>query len=141
VTLQLTPFIWMDGEAKEAIKFYEKSLGAKILFKETFAKSPDPEKQKLPADFKDRIAHSVLRVGESELFLADIIPGQMSELKGTKTTICITTSDPEQAKQFFEVLQQGGHVIIPLNKTHFSHAYGVVTDKFGVTFHILTSRR
>ncbi|WP_209809116.1 VOC family protein [Ammoniphilus resinae] len=141
MTSQLTPFIWMDGEAKEALKFYEKTLEAKIVFKETFAKSPDPEKQKLPADFKERIAHAVLRVGDSQLFVADMIPDQASELEGSKTTICVTTSDAEKAKQFFEALQQGGQVMIPLNRTHYSSAYGVVKDKFGVTFHILTSRR
>jgi PhnB protein len=56
-------------------------------------------------------------------------------------TICITTKDADKSKQIFEALQQGGQVIMPLQETHFSPAYGNLTDKFGVNFQIFTEGR
>ncbi|WP_274366156.1 VOC family protein [Paenibacillus thermotolerans] len=55
--------------------------------------------------------------------------------KGTQVTIVVQTPDKDQAAQYFDALKQGGQVNEPLQK---SPAYGNVTDKFGVTFRILT---
>jgi uncharacterized glyoxalase superfamily protein PhnB len=49
-----------------------------------------------------------------------------------------STNDKEQSKRFFEALQQDGQVSMPLQETFFSPAYGIVTDKFGVTWQIYT---
>ncbi|WP_364151534.1 hypothetical protein [Paenibacillus sp. LPE1-1-1.1] len=51
------------------------------------------------------------------------------------------TEDKEKATQYFEALKQGGRVNDPLQASFFSPAYGNVTDKFGITFQILTKGR
>jgi PhnB protein len=79
----------------------------------------------------------MLLVGETNLMLSDTFPGQPIQ-KGDNVTICITTKEIEKSKQFFNALQEGGKVGMPLQETHFSPSYGLVTDKFGVTFHIFT---
>jgi PhnB protein len=136
MTLQLIPFITMDGNAKEAIQFYEKALDAKVLFKQTFGESPE----NLPADFKDQVAHAVLKVGETEIMLSDNFPGQTPH-RGNQITICITTDEKERAKQIYESLQQDGQVKMSLQETYFSPAYGMIIDKFGVTFQIFTKKQ
>ncbi|MDF2652546.1 MAG: hypothetical protein K0Q73_8351 [Paenibacillus sp.] len=135
MTLQLTPSIFLDGNANEAIQFYERALDAKVLFKQTFGEGPES----VPQEAKERIAHSVLKIGETELYVDDTFPGQPSQM-GDRVQICITAPDVEKSKQLYEALQQGGQVIIPLKKMHFSPAFGMVTDKFGVTFQIFTRR-
>ena len=79
----------------------------------------------------------MLQVGESSLMLSDTFPGQTVQ-KGENVTICITAKDAEKSKQFYEALKQGGRVIMELQETHFSPAFGQVTDKFGVSFQIFT---
>lgn len=140
MTLQFIPFIFLDGNANEAIQFYEKSLDAKVTFKQTFGDAPDDPNHPLPANAKERIAHSVLKAGEAEIFVADVAPGQPNQ-GGNKVSICITTNDIEQSKRFYEALQQDGQVNMPLQEVYFSPAYGVVTDKFGVSFQIFTTRQ
>lgn len=134
MTMRLTPFLMMDGSAKEAIVFYEQSLDAKVLFMQTFGQGPESTEET-----KDRIAHSVLRVGETELMVSDTLPGQTNQ-PGTLMSICITADDVAQSKHLFEALSQGGQVLEPLEPTYFSPAYGLVTDKFGATFQIFTKR-
>lgn len=140
MTLLLTPFIMLDGNAKEAIEFYEQSLDAKVLSKQTFGEMPQNPEFPLPEDVKERVTHSLLKVGESELMIADIFPGQPHQ-KGSQVSICITTNDAEASKRIYEALQQDGQVNMPLQETFFSPAFGVVQDKFGVTFQIYTESK
>lgn len=74
------------------------------------------------------------------MYVADLEPGQAYQL-GNQVTICITANEMEQAKPIYDALLQEGQVIMPLQETYFSPAYGMVTDKFGVTFQIFTKRQ
>lgn len=137
--LQLNPFIMMNGNAQEAIEFYERSLNAQVLFKQTLGQGPADPDHPLSGEEKKLVAHSVLRIGESEIFVSDQIPGAPLE-RGNQVTICISTDDPQQARQLYDALRVGGQDILPLEATYFSPAYGMVTDKYGVIFQIFTTR-
>jgi PhnB protein len=137
MTLRLTPYLVMDGNANEAIQFYEKALDAKVLFKQTFGEMPENPEYPLPADAKERVGHAMVKVGETDLMFSDTFPGQPHQ-KGSQVTICITTKDVEKSKEVFEALQKDGEVNAPLEETFFSPAYGSVTDKFHVTFQFFT---
>jgi PhnB protein len=139
MSLQFNPYLMMNGNAKEAIQFYEKSLDAKVLFLQTVGDGPQNPESPIPEEEKKRVAHSVLKVGESEIMVSDNIPGQPLQ-SGNQVTICISITEKEKAKQIYEALQQGGQVNIPLEETYFSPSFGMVTDKFGVTFQIFTKR-
>lgn len=139
MSLQSIPYILMNGRAKEAIEYYKESLNAKVVFQQTFGEGPIDELANLKEEEKDLIAHSVLLIGESKIMIADIIP-ELPFKNGNQVSICITTSDIKEAKQLYENLRKDGKVIIALNKVHFSPAWGMITDKFGVTFQIYTNR-
>jgi PhnB protein len=140
MTVRLIPYLVMDGNAKEAIQFYEKALDAQVLFSQSFGEMPENPEFPLPSEAKERISHATIKVGETEVMLSDTFPGQPHQI-GTQVTICISTNDAEKAKKFFEALTEDGQVGMPLQETFFSPAYGIVTDKFGVTFQIFTEGR
>ncbi|MBB6447138.1 VOC family protein [Bacillus benzoevorans] len=137
MTLKLSPYLMMNGNAKEAIRFYENALNAKVLFSQTFGEMPENPEFPLPEEAKELVSHAILMVGETELMFSDNFPGQTSQI-GDQVTICISTNDIESSKQMFESLLRGGQVKMPLQEVFFSPAYGIVTDKFGVTFQIHT---
>ncbi|MED4585862.1 VOC family protein [Brevibacillus choshinensis] len=137
MTLRLTPYLMMDGNAKEAIEFYEKALEAKVLFQQTFGEMPENPEFPLPEAARNRIGHAMIKIGESELMFSDTFPGQPVQI-GNQVTICISTDDPAKSRQLYEALQEGGSVVMPLQEAFFSPAYGIVTDKFGVSFQIYT---
>ncbi|ALA41717.1 MULTISPECIES: VOC family protein [Paenibacillus] len=137
---RLIPYITMDGNAKEAIEFYEEALDAQLLFIQTFGEMPENPDFPIPAEVKERVGHATLKVGETELMFSDTFPGSPFS-SGNQVSICITTDSVEQAQKMFDALQQGGQVGMPLQETHFSPAYGNVTDKFGVTFQMFTEAR
>lgn len=137
MTLRLIPYLVMDGNAKEAIHFYEKALGAQVLFVQSFGEMPENPEFPIPADAKDRVSHATIKVGETDLMFSDTFPGQPHQ-SGSQVTICITTDDAEKARMMFAALEDGGQVTMPLQETFFSPAYGSVIDKFGVEFQVFT---
>jgi PhnB protein len=130
----------MNGRAKEAIEYYQEALNAKVLFKQTFGEGPEDESLNLTEDEKGLVAHSILKIGETQIMIADMIPG-LTITTGNQVSICITTSEISLTKQLYENLKKDGKVLIELSETHFSPAWGMVTDKFGVTFQVYTSRK
>ncbi len=137
MAMQLTPYLTMDGNAKEAIAFYKEALEAEINFIQTFGEMPENPEFPLPPEMKDRVSYASLKVGDTELMFSDAFPGQPTQLGGM-LSICLTTDDPEKSERIFNALCQGGVVEMPLQKTFFSPGYGMVTDKFGVLFQIFT---
>jgi PhnB protein len=140
MTVRLIPYLVMNGNAKEAIQFYQKALDAQVLFSQSFGEMPENPEYPLPAEAKDLVSHATIKVGETEVMFSDTFPGQPHHI-GNQVTICISTNDADQAHRIFEALQEGGQVTMPLQETFFSPAYGNLTDKFGVSFQIFTEGR
>ncbi len=90
--------IKMEGNAREAIQFYEKAIGAKVLAMSTYGDMPE-----MPNTFTDElknlVAHARLQVGESELMFSNA-PGGSATAIGKQLTICITTNSVENLNKF-----------------------------------------
>ncbi|WP_100488192.1 VOC family protein [Sporolactobacillus pectinivorans] len=137
MALSLAPYLMMNGTAEEAIKFYEQALDAKVAFKQSFGEMPADPNFPLPEEAKDLVSHAMVKIGDSDLMFSDNFPGQSSKT-GDQVTICITSDNKDKSTKMFEALSEGGAVKMPLQDTFFSPAYGIVTDKFGITFQIFT---
>lgn len=140
MNVKFTPFIMLNGHANEAIRFYEKALGAQVVFKQTFGEMPEEgNTSPIPEEMKERIAHSVMVVGDSELYVSDSEPDQLLE-RGDQVNICLTVKEVSEADRIYDALRTEGKVLSPLQPLYFSPAYGMITDRFGVTFQIFTER-
>ena len=136
MTVKLTPYITLEGRAKEAIQFYEETLGAEIISIFTYGEMLDMPNT-FTEELKSLVAHAKLKVGETKLMLSDA-PGNSTIENGKRVTICITTNEVEKSKRIYEALRQDGQVNMPFKEEPFSPGFGDVTDKFGVTFQIYT---
>lgn len=137
MSTSLIPFLEMNGRAQEAINFYMKALDAKVAYMLRFGDMPEAPEAPLLPEKKDWVNYAILKIGDSELQITDHITGSTYE-KGSQITIVVQTNDKEKATKYFEALKQDGQVNDPLQASFFSPAYGNVTDKFGITFRILT---
>lgn len=137
MTMRLNPYFVMKGNAREAIAFYEKALGATVVRVETFGDMPADPHHPLPDGLKNQIMHAQLKVGQAELMFSDTIPGTPHQI-GNNVNIAIATSDADDSSRVFTALADGGRITMPLQATFWSPAYGQVTDKFGVAWQITT---
>ena len=133
--LGVFPYLVLNGNGQEAVKFYEHALDAKVISVQTFGDMPG--KSDLPEEAKNRVLNAQLKVGDVHLMLSDNFPGNPYQL-GDQVTIAISISDVEKSKEVFGKLEDGGKVIMPLQETFWSPSYGQVTDKFGITWQVST---
>ncbi len=124
--LKVNPYIAFPGNCRQAIEFYKTALGADVLFIHTVGESPLSDMG--PAT---NIMHCSIKVGDSTIMVCDD-PRPDAATRGGNISLAIGLNDPERAGQLFGNLAGGGSVIMPLQKTYWAAAFGMVTDKFGV---------
>lgn len=137
MALRINPYIILDGHTREAIQFYEKALGAELLGVMSFGDMPENPEFPIPEEAKDRVTHAMIRVGETDMMFSDTFPGQPHEI-GNHVTICIVAESVDESNRIFDALSEGGQVEMPMQETFWSPAYGIVKDRFGVTFQVTT---
>ena len=62
----------------------------------------------------------------------------LEQFKGFAQTI--GTTDQGEAERIFKALSEGGQVQMPMTKTFFSPAFGMVTDRFGVMWMVIVDQ-
>ncbi|GAB1768547.1 MULTISPECIES: VOC family protein [Priestia] len=137
MVLGIYPYLIMNGNGQEAVKFYEKALDAKVIGVQTFGEMPSNPEFPTPIEAVDRVMNAHLKVGNTDLMLSDTFPGQPYQI-GSQVTVAITIDSVEKSKEVFQKLQEGGQIEMPLQETFWSPSYGQLTDKFGITWQIST---
>ncbi|MGE5560780.1 MAG: VOC family protein [Chloroflexota bacterium] len=139
MTLRINPYLMFDGNAREAVAFYERALDARSMGIMTFGEAHGDQHAPVPEAARGRIMHAQLRVGETDLMFSDTLPGTPHRV-GNNINIAIVTDDADQTKRIFDALADGGQVVVPLQATFWSPAYGQLTDRYGATWQITTEK-
>ncbi|MBB3129638.1 PhnB protein [Paenibacillus rhizosphaerae] len=138
MSVKISPYIVMNGNCAEAVAFYEKVLQAKNLGLSRFSDMPDPD-HPLPDEAKNRVLHAALEFDGNTLLFSDTFPGNPYQL-GDQLSIAITSKDSERLQSVFAGLSDGGQVLMELQETFWSPAFGMVRDKFGITWQVSTEQ-
>ena len=122
-------YLSFNGNAADALAFYAKSLGGKILFSMTFGESPMGDET--PADYKNKIMHATLEARGKQIMASDLPPGMAFDgYKGF--SLSVQAKDVKEGEQLFKALSEGGKVTMPYAATFWSPGFGMLEDKFGV---------
>jgi PhnB protein len=131
--MKLNAHIVYNGGCREAFELYERSLHGKILTMMTYGETPAGEH--VPAEWRSKIMHATLTLdGDIVLYGADLTPDRYRAPQGFH--LAIGTHDPAEAQRIFAALSEGGTVQMPLEKTFWAVLYGMLTDRFGVSWEI-----
>lgn len=129
-TTLIQPYLFFDGRCEEAIEFYRKAIGAKVVHMMRYKESPEaPPPGMVPAGYENKVMHATLDIGGAILMASDAC-GEKREFDGFRLSLAVSTkADAERA---FAALSQGGTVMMPLTKTFWSSCFGMLTDRFGL---------
>jgi PhnB protein len=130
--MKLNPCLSFDGRCEAAFKFYLQCLGGHMQTKMTWGESPMADQ--VPAEWRDRIVHSTMVVGETELMGSDAPPDRYEQPKGFFVTIQV--EDPTEAETVFNKLAEKGAIQMPMQKTFWSPGFGMLVDQFGIPWMI-----
>src|SRR5262245_24252774 len=136
ISMQIQPYLQFDGRCEEAIEFYKSALGAKVEWLMRFKDAPGPTM--IPPGADNKVMHSCLRIGETQVMASDGYCKGKPDFQGFSLTI--TAPNKSEADRLFNALGKGGAVQMPLAETFFSPCFGMVADRFGVSWMIVTMR-
>ena len=126
--MDINNYLHFNGDCESAFKFYEQALDGKIQMLSRFAGSPMDSQT--PAEWKDKVLHARMTIGNQMLMGSDAPPGRYSKPGGF--AININAKDAAEAEKYFHALEPGGQVCMPLAETFWAHRFGMLIDKFGV---------
>ncbi|MFS8187526.1 VOC family protein [Rossellomorea marisflavi] len=128
-------YLQFNGQAQEALTFYEKALQG-IVQQVTYGAIPqDPP---LPAEEQTMIMESRLDFSGNTLMISDVLPSMQAVTgpitPGTNVIISLIDGDPDLNQTYFDHLSQGGTILMPLSPVPWSSSFGMVKDRFGVVW-------
>ncbi|MEK4145993.1 MULTISPECIES: VOC family protein [Robertmurraya] len=131
-------YLQFDGKAAEALAFYEQALQVTSSKKVKFGAFGQDPNFPLSDEEQNMIMESRIEFSGNILMLSDVLPSMQAvtgEVKrGNNVLISIIDADPEMNQHYFESLSKGGTVIMPLSSTPWSASFGLLVDKFGITW-------
>lgn len=128
---QISTYLSFNGMAGEAMRFYEKVLGARLDRLIKYGDLPQT-----PPDSADKVLHAQLSFANGDVLMASDWTGggTYDGMRGFSVTLDYESE--QEAGRIFASLADDGHVLVPLQPSFFAKAFGMVTDRFGTPWMI-----
>jgi len=135
-TIQLNPYLCFNGQCEEAFKLYERCLGGKIECIMPYESRPAD--YRVPDEWRKKILHATLKVGDQVLMGADVLPDRYQKPQGFSMTLGL--KDEAEAEGIFKALAENGTVEMALQETFWAVRFGVLVDRFGISWTVNCER-
>ena len=125
MTSKLNPYITFDGNAREAMEFYQSALGGELAVN-TFAEfgSPGPE--------GDQLMHANLETPDGLTLMASDTPPGAEPSSGSSISVSLSGDDADKLRGYWDKLTEDAKITMPLERQVWGDEFGQFTDKFGI---------
>lgn len=129
--MRINPYLIFNGDCKAAFTFYAQALQGRIDVMMTFGESP--AREHFPADLHNLILHTSLSVDDQSIMGSDTTPDRPTDdMAGC--SISLNVDSIAQAERVFAALSDDGSVKMPLEATFWAARFGMLVDRFGVSW-------
>ncbi|MBA3589156.1 VOC family protein [Methylibium sp.] len=135
--MRIQPYLFFEGRCEEAIEFYRRALGAEPGDFMRYKDSPEPAMCPAGSAGADKVMHASFRIGDSEVMASDGMCSGEPSFQGI--SLSLSATDAAEADRLFTALGDGGQIQMPLGPTFFSPSFGMVADRFGVSWMIVVA--
>lgn len=138
--MRVQPYLQFDGRCEEALDFYHKALGAEVMTLMRFKDAPrngstSEGSASAPLETGNKIMHVSFRIGDSTILASDGLCQGNPSFKGVSLTL--HADDASEAERLFSTLSKEGQIQMPMTTTFFAPRFGMVADRFGVSWMII----
>jgi PhnB protein len=134
--MKLTTYVNFPGKCKEALEYYEKHLGGKIVMMSTFDQMPNPER--IPAGMEKAVLHARILLGDTVLIASDGPPERVEPMRSAYLTLSVDSS--EDAERIYKALTDGGEIFMKMEETFFAERFAMLRDRFGANWMIIREK-
>jgi PhnB protein len=129
--MKINPYLIFNGNCKAAFTFYAQSLPGEIEAMMTFGETPAGEH--VPKDLHNLIIHTRLVVGDQAIMGSDTTPDRpVDEVTGF--SVSLNVDSIAEAERVFTALSEDGTVQMALEQTFWAARFGMLVDRFGVSW-------
>ena len=125
---RLNPYISFPGTAREAMQTYQRVFGGDLsvmTFGDAGAQDvPDPT----------QVMHALLETPSGFTLMASDMPPGMEHSRGNDIAVSLSGDDADDLRGWWTSLCEGGTITMPLEKQMWGDEFGMVTDRFGVSW-------
>ena len=133
--MKVHPYLFLGGKCDEAIAFYKSALGAEAETVMRYTDSPEAVPG-IAENWGDKVMHASLKIGDTMVMASDGMGPEEPKFQGV--SLLIEVSSEEEADKAFAALTEGGEVQMPISQTFFAKRFGMVADRFGVSWMVIT---
>ena len=139
--MKVEPYLFFEGRCEEALDFYRQALGAQVSMLMRYKDNPEPAAGQGCGEgtgagpTPEMVMHAAFTVGETQVMASDGMGSAKPAFQGI--SLSLSPANEAEARRLFDALAQGGQVQMPLGKTFFSPAFGMVADRFGVSWMVV----
>jgi PhnB protein len=140
--MRVEPYLFFDGRCEEALDFYREKLGAEVLMLMRFKDAPPDDGPPPegcappPSGSGDKVMHVSFKLGDTTLMASDGNCQGKPKFEGV--SLSLTLPDDAAAERAFAALAEGGSVQMPIGPSFFATRFGMVADRFGVNWMVVT---
>jgi PhnB protein len=123
---RLNPYISFDGDARQALEFYQEVFGGTLALN-TFGEFGRPDEP-----YADKIMHGMLETPSGFTLMGADTPPEMQYTPGGNFSVSLSGDDEKELRGYWEKLSADGTVTVPLDKQMWGDVFGMCTDRFGI---------
>ena len=127
--MKLIPYLHFAGNAREVLDFYKNALGGDIVQLGTYGESPMPSDE----DYKDKVMHARFVFDGNMIMVSDVFKGQPVSTDGN-IQLSVDVDNESKLDEVFNKMAEGGRVTMPLADQFWGAKFGMLQDKFGVSW-------
>jgi PhnB protein len=127
--MKLYPYLSFKGNCEEALDFYKDALGGHLVQIGRYGESPMPSKE----EDKNKIIHARLQFGDALLMASDAL-NEDKFSRSSDISLSVECETEQQLDRVFSEISKGGTVSMPLADQFWGARFGMLTDKFGVSW-------
>ena len=134
--MTFSAYINFGGNCREAVTFYAKVFDKEVPQFSTYGDMPPDPNFQVTDELKKLIMYSDMNIGGTNVMFSDM-PPEFEFIVGNNVTLVFGSKNKEEIQTVYARLSEGGTVAMELQETFYAALYGMVVDKYGITWQVI----
>jgi len=130
MTITTTTHLNFRGDARAALEFYQSVFGGQLVA----LSYADAQRETTPAEADHVLFGSVTSDEGFRIMAFDVLAGRAYDPGTIPVFVSVRVTDAAAITGYWEKLVDGGTIVEPIGPSQWSPLYGMLTDRFGVTW-------
>ncbi|WP_026818837.1 VOC family protein [Arthrobacter castelli] len=131
---RLNPYLSFDGDAGDALAFYQHVFGGDLRVNRFGAFGTDDH------GMADKVMHGQLETTSGFILMAADMPPGEERRPGNDLAVSLGGDDAEDLRGYWRALSAGGTVTVALERQPWGDEFGMCRDKFGTSWMVDIAR-